>query len=503
MSRQVVSLVAALCLVVFVVGCSTEAEIERATAGATAATETPDDDVTLVPHEEDDPELSAEDDLEPDPSPPDADADADAESQALEPPAEAAPLPLEAEENPATLAPPELAEGEFPPQPMLFSDYAEAVLRWVQGKTSLDEIAELFTVWDLAPVFGGERVSLVDPDLDGRPSVVVVLTPPGPSRFGFGNLAIYDPVEGSPGRYRLAYDRAGDLGLMYEGLFSGAVALRSVEDLTGDGAPDITFTDAIAGAHTSHTQIHVLVRYGDGYRDLPFATGFELAADDTVASTIPPLNIPTAHDIDATADLTGDDLPDIAVVGGTFGSVGAEPQREFRWVFSAAGGQLTRVSREGLPTDWAVWALLDANEAFDEGDWDRAIVLYNRVLNDASLREFDREADDGTIPQGFQPDGVLRLRESAHLRKSLASASLGDLDGARAAAQALADGSGYFAEAGAQLHLAFTQETDLASACLAFNRALDLAGGEEWEGFWNYNYGYQVPRLRAADLCPF
>ena len=100
MSRQVVSLVAALCLVVFVVGCSTEAEIERATAGATAATETPDDDVTLVPHEEDDPELSAEDDLEPDPSPPDADADA--ESQALEPPAEAAPLPLEAEENPAT-----------------------------------------------------------------------------------------------------------------------------------------------------------------------------------------------------------------------------------------------------------------------------------------------------------------------------------------------------------------------------------------------------------------
>ena len=178
----------------------------------------------------------------------------------------------------------------------------------------------------------------------------MVLTSPSTA---FSNLAIYDPVEGSSGHYRVAYDRASDLGLMYEGLFSAYVAVRSVEDLTGDGAPDITFTDQLCGVHTCHTSIHVLVFDGDGYRDLaPFTTGFANAVNEQVLlSTTPPLQIPTAHDIDATTDLTGDGLPDITVVGGTFGSLGAEPQREFRWVFSAARGQLTQVLREGLPTD--------------------------------------------------------------------------------------------------------------------------------------------------------
>ena len=122
-------------------------------------------------------------------------------------------------------------------------------------------------------------------------------------------------------------------------------------------------------------------------------------------------------------DATGDSLPDLTVTGGTFGAGAAAPQREFRWIFSGAGGTMPQVSHAALESDWLVWALLDANELFDQQDWAEAVALYNVVLSDNSLVEFAPFAGEAAELRGF-----------ANLRKSLALGVSGDSVGAQAAA---------------------------------------------------------------------
>lgn len=490
MSRPVVTLLAVLCVALFIVGCQTDADPERPAAGATAATETPDDDVTLVPHEEDDPELTTEDDPEPDPSPPDADA----ESEALEPPAPS----TEADGDPDPSA--ELdgvetqawdpSQSAFPPRPKELLDYSMALLPWLQGKTSPAEIVGIFDAWELGPVFEGERLTLVDTDLDGRPSLVV--------QFSF-ELAVYDPIRPGSDSYRLAY-RSRDEGPVNYGVPGNRPALHSLSDFTGDGLPDIAFTDGYCGVSTCTISIHLLVSQADGYRDIARQTvGFESAdprfpSSGSISFDYPAIGVSTDHNsIDFTTDMTGDGLPDITVVGGLSGSLGAWPQREFRWVFSAAGGQLRQVLREGLPTDWAVWILIEANEAFAHENWDRALQLYDRVLHDPLLREY--EWDNGQ----HIPGGLGRLRDAARLRTSLALYNAGDAARALEALQSLVQAGGLLADAGS--HLSASLDDGAAAACLAFDEALGEAAAT-WDSGWN-NYGRRVPRFTADDLCPF
>lgn len=373
--------------------------------------------------------------------------------------------------SPGTIAQPDpdVTVEEVPEQPANFAAYGATALPWLQGRTEVDEILELFTTWVMPPASElGDRLNLIDTDLDGLASLVVVFT--DPASFGQvfveSNLVVFDPLPGQPGRYQIAYDYR-----LAKGDTAQSVAVLSGVDRTGEGERDILFVEETCGAHTCTSSFHLLAREGDGYRDLATA----------------PIDIPSVRELDVESDVTGDGLPDLSMLGGTFGSVGAEPQREFRYVFSAAGGSLTQVVAEGQPSQWLVWALLDANAAFARQDWATAVSLYNVVLSDNGLEEWAPEAGEAA-----------ELRALANLRKSIALAQTGDSVGASAAAQALAAGSGIVAEAGAAYLTSFASSGDVGAACAAFDGALSVA---RWDEFWSH-YGYGVPRLAAAALCP-
>ncbi|HJN92217.1 MAG TPA: hypothetical protein QGF05_05780, partial [Dehalococcoidia bacterium] len=365
---------------------------------------------------------------------------------------------------------PEIVVEEVPNQPVDFADYATAALPWLQERTEVAEILDIFTTWVMPPVAGGDRLNLVDTDLNGLASLVIIYT--DPETLGFpvveSNLAIYDPVPEQPDRYRLAYDFN-----LATGREATNISVLQVVDMTGDGRRDITFREQSCGVNTCTSSFHMLVRDGTGYRD----------------AVLTPIDIATAHSIDVVTDSTGDGVPDITVLGGTFATVGAEPQREFRWLFSGAEGTVRQVSMQGLPTDWMVWHLLDANTAFDQQDWVRAITLYNVVLTDPNQAEF--------APQANEAD---ELRSFANLRRSLGLAISGDSVGAQAAAQALAGGSGLIAELGGAF-LTGIAGNDVGTACGGFNNALALRVAD-WDAFWG-NYGFAVPPVTAQSICPF
>ena len=424
-------------------------------------------DATVTELVEDD-EQAADDTADP---PAEADPAADDPVTDDEPVASTPAAPAVTGLNPAGIPQPgpDVTSEDIPQRPGDFDSFAVTALPWLQGRAGVDEILPIFFDWGMPSVFEGDRLNLIDTDLDGLASVVIVWTNPfGTLPWTESTLAVYDPIPELPGRYRLAYDHR-----LVRGEVPGNVAVLQVIDMTGDGRRDITFMESTCGASTCTTSFHLLVRDGSGYRDAVLA----------------PIDIPTAHSIDVVTDATGDGLPDLTVSGGTFGSVGAEPQREFRWIFSGRGGVVQQVSRVGLGTDWLVWALLDANDSFDQQDWAQAITRYNVVLGDNNLAEF--------APFAGEAD---ELRAFANLRKSLALGVSGDSVGAQAAAQALSGGDGLVAELGGA-YLTGLAGGDVAAGCQAFNNALATRSAE-WDSFWS-NYGYGVPQVTAQQLCPF
>ena len=360
---------------------------------------------------------------------------------------------------------PDVTVEEVPAQPADFATYGPDALPWLQDRSEVDEIVPLFSEWFMPPVAGGDRLNLVDTDLDSLSSVVIIYTNPQSTLVTTGsNLVIYDPIPDRPERYRVAYDHNLATGEEAQDI----VVLR-VTDLTGDGLRDITFSEEFCGASTCTTSFHVLVRSGSGYRD----------------AVIAPIAIPTVTSV-AFEDRSGDGLADLVVEGGTFGSVSAGPPRAFRFVFDAAGETVRQVSQEGLPTTWRVWVWLDGNAALAREDFAAAATLYEQAATDPQLQDW--------VPE----DAAVTVALS-HLRRALALQ--GNTTAALAAAQTAAAGTGLLADLSNAFLSGFAGQTNVSSGCAAFNSAF-VTRVDEWDAFWS-QFGFGVPQVLAADLCPF
>ena len=308
----------------------------------------------------------AEDDpAEDDPAEDDAAEDAPAEDDTPPTPVPAAPTGLSPNGIPQPAS--DVTLEDVPVRPAALAAFATTALPWLQDRTAVDEIVDLFIAWSMPPIPRGDRFHLVDTDADGLFSLVAIFTDPGPAQHGSltdANLVIYDPAPEQPTRWRQAFDH----NLAYGG--GQDFFVMTVVDLTGDGRRDIMYGETACGANTCTTIVRVLVRDGDGYRN---------AAVDIAVPTA------TSFGFD---DVTGDGVADLTIEGGTFGSVGAGPVRPFQFVYSAVGGNFAEIARVGLPTSYLVWIIADGNTAFDAGDYVGALALYGLAASDGSLDEF-------------------------------------------------------------------------------------------------------------------
>ena len=356
---------------------------------------------------------------------------------------------------------------EIPPRPDALADYAAAALPWLHTRDTVAQIVPLFETWEMPSVRVGDRLNLVDTDADGRSSAVIVYTQfIADEPLAGGNLVIYDQLPDRPDRYRIAYDHRQRRG---GGVFN--VGVLDVVDLTGDGRPDITFIEQIAGAQTITTIVHLLVSEGGLYRDL---------AGETIT-------IPNAV-LRPLQDRTGDGLADIAIEGST-AAAEAGPPRSSLFVFSAAGGALRLVQEQRLASDWLVWRLVDANEAFDAAGYAAAITLYQEAATDPTLREWGLE---------HEREELVAL---ARLRSAIAYARLDRAADAIGEAQTAATGSGLVAALANAFLGGYASTTDLAAGCAGLNGAL-ITAVADFDAFWD-GFGDGLPPFPADRICPF
>ena len=363
---------------------------------------------------------------------------------------------------------PDVTFEQIPDQPDTFATFGATALPWLHGKTDVGDLVELFTAWPSPAIGRGDRLNLVDTDLDGRASLVIVYT--NPATFGAAltgsNLVIYDPVPGRPDRYQIAYDH--NLRSRSE---STNIGVLMVENVTSDGLPEVTFVEETCGASTCTSSFHSLTRSGDGYRDIVVA----------------PIDIATATTIDV-SDQTGDGIRDLGIEGGVVTSAAAGPPRVNRFVYSATSGTMELVRSERAPSLWLVWAIADANAAFDSGDDATALTLYDRALADSALEE-------------WQAGESAELFAVAWLRRALALGRSGQDAAAIAAAQSAASGTGLIAELSLAFLSGFAGEANATTGCAAFNSALSPRR-TEWTAFWA-TFGTSLPPFAAGAICPF
>ncbi len=186
----------------------------------------------------------------------------------------------------------DVTAADVPARPTALAEFATTALPWFQDRTLVAEIEPLFIAWAMPALPRGDRFHLVDTDLDGLFSLVAIYTDPGTPQHGSltdANLVIYDPVPGQPTRWRQAFDH----NLAFGG--GQDFFVLNVVDMTGDGRPDVLYGETACGAHTCTTIVRLLVRDGDGYRNaavnvaVPTATAFSF--EDVTGDGAPDLTI--------------------------------------------------------------------------------------------------------------------------------------------------------------------------------------------------------------------
>ena len=161
---------------------------------------------------------------------------------------------------------PEQTTDTIPDAPSNFLQYGAAALPWLHGINEVAPIIELFKAWPMpALAVGNDRVVLVDTNANGEFSASIVYT--DPNSFGaavpFSNLVVYDPVPGDSSKYRIAYDHAQ----AYAREVQGIQQLGDI-DMTGDAVRDLTFREITCDASGCVSSFYILSSTGDGYRTI-------------------------------------------------------------------------------------------------------------------------------------------------------------------------------------------------------------------------------------------
>ena len=216
---------------------------------------------------------------------------------------------------------PDATLANIPSAPASFIQYGADLLPWMHGRTTVDEIVDVFFNWPMPPlVAGNDRLTLVDTNGDGQFSAAMVFT--DPTSFGapvpFSNLVVYDPLPGRPDRYRIGYDHRLAYGREVQGL-----QILSDLDLTGDGVRDITFREVACSADSCVSAFYILRGVGDGYSVL---TGADAQINDVEGVQI--------------ADGTADGVLDLVVAGAAL-----DDGQAYSFTLSIQSGGLVEVSR--------------------------------------------------------------------------------------------------------------------------------------------------------------
>lgn len=267
--------------------------------------------------------------------------------------------------------------------------------------------------------------------------------------------------------------------------FSLQLKLTGLEDLTGDGLPELIFNEESCGAHTCFS----------GYRVLS-------GPDGTIGNLVsrPELNdLPESGAISMSyadthfVDFTQDGLLDFIVHGGQIGSAGAGIVRTYTEVWAWDGTAVTLADTILDYTQYRHHILYEANDYMAAGNLEPALLLYEQAINDASLIESPFADND--------EETYAAISQFAAFRLILVDLILGHNDNARRRLDWLtATYPGTpTTDAAVLLIKNWTDGSGMNAACDAVE--LSMQSYTNPTGVL-LDQGYGNPSLTAADFCP-
>ena len=373
-----------------------------------------------------------------------------------------------------TDSPPLPAEpSEFQAFPAVIADHL------TQTGGSPDCLAELFAAWDM-PSDGTTPCVAADLDGDGEDEYVVRVAREGRPEEGAlegwlaGDINIFD-----------------DLGLGYEIVFSLAAfdefsdgdllkpVIFEVSDLNTDSRAEALLTSSVCGAHTCSLTVYLIGHEGGEYVPILDPGDGEDGA----------ITLPVTDEQVRLVDVDGDGVAEILLREGLIGSVGAGPQREGTWTYRWDGRRYVLAGTEYDASELRYFTVRDADDAFADGDYERAIALYREAVDSSQLQDVDYPGDPA------------ELIAYARFRIGLAMAVRGDTDGALAALDATvaADPVALHSQLSARFRQGYARVGHVSAGCGA---ARDFVDGnlDAFSALWDY--GYANPEFRPEALCP-
>lgn len=245
-----------------------------------------------------------------------------------------------------------------------YEGYPQAILDYLNQGGKPEELAPMLEARGVArPPY---ILAAVDTTGGGKVDIAVslvnasdplVYAPPG-------DLIVY-VCQGD--RYSLLYRRSS-------GEVEAGLQIYEAMDLNADGAAELVIGFPTCGAHTCFTALEILSWNGKSYEN-------RLQGD---SSDLPYPQV-------GVSDTDGDGIYDLQVTGTGFGSVGAGPPRASTrlWSFNPLTGLWEPAGEFPGAAEFRVHVVHDADNYARQGAYDQALLLYQQVLDDPNLKDWD------------------------------------------------------------------------------------------------------------------
>lgn len=356
-------------------------------------------------------------------------------------------------------------------QPMAPVDYgliSQAALDFLNNGATVDELSDALNDRHVA----NQPISAISADMTGdkKLDVVVSVYNPTSQTPPEGSLIIF-VCQGD--QYSLALNQPTPEETI------GPI-IWYLEDINGDGRADLVDSLATCGANTCFEEVRIISWEGDS-----FVNRLEGSTSDL------PYPLVEIRDPD------GDGVYDLEVTGTGIASAEAGPQRSMKrvWKYDPIDQRWQKSDEIPGESDYRIHMVHDADDAAREGDFEQALVLYQRVISDPSLQDWV----DPNIEKA-------NLTAYSQFKMIVVYSILGQGDFAQIVYEELAasysknDPQYAFVEMSNVFQQAYTQDgVGIGCATVA-----DYAGAHANEILIPLtSFGYGNPGYTAEDVCPF